>query len=547
MNLYVERPNARASRAKVSAAETLACAWPAWLLAAACLLPYLNKAFLIDDPWFLTMSRQIIAHPLHPMDFQACWNTISYCAKAYVMTSGNSLMGYVLVPTVLAGAHEWMAHLTQLVLVLIAVLAMTSLILRFGWDRWHATAGALLLVAIPPFLPMASTAMPDILASTVALVAMERLAAWKAEQNWSHGAAAAIALGLAGFARSHLALLLPLAAFFLIESIGASEILEQIRRKFWLWTPVFAGFGILLTLVFTVREHNLAINPPPAVTGPAHILPNLFAYLAYFLVPLPLAACWLANRFKSGEPVFAFSLLVVAAIFLFFLLSFAGVMLLGLLGARVLADLIFHAVKRRDPSHLFLILWLLLPLPIVYYSHLPMKYVLPCVPAVILLCFRLLDGLSARLARAFTFVLIATGTAYSLLILHADAEFANFGRDALYCLIEPHVAAGERVWFPGQYWSYWYAPLAGGTLTFPGGPQPGPGDLLVTDSLADSSGFYRPLDRFPHRTLVQVIYHKYRFGRTMGAGIGLYSNGSGFWLWGFGESPDDRFELWRID
>ncbi len=96
-------------------------------------------------------------------------------------------MGYVLVPTVLTGAHEWMAHLTQLVLVWIAVVAMTSLIFRFGWDRWHATAGALLLVAIPPFLPMASTAMPDILATALALVAMERLAAWKAEAEMEPG------------------------------------------------------------------------------------------------------------------------------------------------------------------------------------------------------------------------------------------------------------------------------------------------------------------------------------------------------------------------
>ena len=167
------------------------------------------------------MARQIVNHPTHPMNFDICWNTIEGCTKAYEMTPGNSLMGYVLVPTVLGGAHEWMAHLTQLVLVWIAVVAMTSLVFRLGWDRWHATVGALLLVAIPPFLPMASTAMPDILATAVALVAMERLAAWKAEQTWSQGAAAAIALGLAGFARSHLALLLPLAAFFLLDSINS--------------------------------------------------------------------------------------------------------------------------------------------------------------------------------------------------------------------------------------------------------------------------------------------------------------------------------------
>src|SRR5260370_11209577 len=141
----------------------LACAWPALLLATVCLLPFLNKPFLIDDPHFLTMARQIVKHPTHPMDFNICWNLGLSCTQAYALTPGNSLMGYVLVPTVLTGTHEWAAHLTQLVLVWIAVVAMTSLVLRFGWKRQHAIVGALLLVAIPPFLPMASTAMPQIL------------------------------------------------------------------------------------------------------------------------------------------------------------------------------------------------------------------------------------------------------------------------------------------------------------------------------------------------------------------------------------------------
>ena len=65
----------------VSAAAVLACAWPALLLATVCLLPYLNKAFLIDDPWFLTMSQEIVQRPMHPMDFEICWNTLRMWAK----------------------------------------------------------------------------------------------------------------------------------------------------------------------------------------------------------------------------------------------------------------------------------------------------------------------------------------------------------------------------------------------------------------------------------------------------------------------------------
>jgi hypothetical protein len=521
---------------KVSVFAVLACAWPSLLLATACLLPFLNKPFSVDDPHFLTMAQQIVKHPLHPMDFDICWDTVENCTKAYVLTPGNALMGYVLVPTVLTGAHEWMAHLTQLLLVWIAVLAMTSLILRFGWDRGHAIVGALLLVAIPPFLPMANTAMPDVLATAVALVAMERLAAWKAEQKWGQGAAAAIALGLAGFARSHLALLLPLAAFFLLDSINPREILAQVRRKFWLFAPVFAGSALLLAIIVTVREHNLAINPPPVVTGSRYIPMNLFSYLLYFAFPLPLAACWLANRFRTRRLLVVFILFSVGSLLWLMRWNQPFALFLAILGCGALVSLSVEAWKRRDHFGLFLMLWILIPLPIVYYIHLPIKYLLPCLPAVILVCFRLMEGFSVRVARIAAVALIAASTGYSLLILHSDAKFAQFGRDAMYRLISPHVAAGEKVWFGGQYWSYWYAPLAGATLTFSGGPQPKPGDLLVV-GLFGGGGAHSPLERFPHRTLVEAISQNHRYGR-------IYN---GLWLWGFGDSENDRYELWRID
>jgi hypothetical protein len=544
-NLKAEIAKDLVAQQAMPASGVFACALPALLLATVCLLPYLNKPFLIDDPHFLTMAQQIVKHPTHPMDFNICWNTIEDCTKAYNLTPGNALMGYVLVPTVITGAHEWVAHLTQLVLVWIAVVAMTSLTLRFGWDRKYAIAGALLLVAIPPFLPMASTAMPDILATALALVAVERLAAWKAEQKWSQGLVAALALGLAGYARSHLALLLPLAAFFLLDSVHPREILGQVRRRPWLWIPVAVGTGLLLAIIVSVREHNLAINPPPVVLIQRRMLNNLYAYLLYFAFPIPLAACWLANRLKVGR-LWTVSMVLAVAITPW-LLGWASSLILFLvvLGLSALASLFFEAARRGDQMGLFLMLWVLIPLPIIYYSHLPMKYLLPCMPAVILLCLRLLDGVSVPFARAAASVLIVASTCYSLLILHSDAEFASIGRDAMYRLVAPHVAAGERVWYPGQYWSFWYAPLAGATLTFAGGPQPKPGDLLVVDVYA--AGDHSPLNRFPHRTLVETITYKYRFGRTMGAGKGLYANGSGYWLWGFGESDKDRFELWRID
>ena len=520
----------------------LSSAWPAVLLATACLVPFLNKAFLIDDPHFLAMSRQILKHPLHPMDFDICWNVVDRCMKAYELTPGNTLMGYALVPTVLAGPAEWIAHVTQLVFASFAIVAMTSLALRLGWDKNHAVTGALLLVAIPPFLPMASTAMPDVLATATALVAIERLVAWRAERRWHQALSATIALGLAGIARAHLVLLLPLAAFFLIESLYPREILRQVRREAWLWVPVIAGSTILIAVILVTRERSLGLYPPSIFTGTQNIPRNLLSYAVYFCFPLPLGAVWVASRWNTRPQRVVCALLTGA---------FVGRLIPGRLsgflagfGFSVLVDLLMESWEKCDQPGAFLMFWMLIPLPIVYYGHLPIKYLLPCMPAVILTCFRLAESVRPRMARAGSAVLILAATIYSVLILRSDAEFAEFGRTAMTELTRPHTAAGETVWYAGNFSAYWYAPLNGARLYVVGTSEPKSGDLLV---VGIREGGQETLAHFPKRRLLAAVSHKYRFGRTMFEGKGLYGNTLGNWLWGFGDSDDDRYELWKID
>jgi len=526
-----------------SVAVVLASAWPALLLATACLLPFVNKAFVIDDPYFLAMARQILKHPLHPMDFDICWNLVDRCTKAYELTPGNTLMGYVLVPTVLGGSVEWIAHVTQLVFVSVAIVAMTSLVLRLGWSRRHAITGAFLLVAIPPFLPMASTAMPDVLATAAALVAIERLLAWRAERLWHQGLVAAIALGLAGIARAHLALLVPLAAFFLIESLRPRQILFQLRRDVRLWIPVLAGGAALIVIILATRERSFGLDPPSLFSGRQNISRNLLSYVLYFCFPLPLAAVWAASRWSTRPQRVVCALLTA---------DFVGALAPGRLsgflagfGFSVLVDLLTESWEKCDQPGAFLMFWLLIPLPAVYYGHLPIKYLLPCMPAVILTCFRLAESVRPRMARAGSVVLILAATIYSLLILRSDAEFAEFGRTAMTELIRPRTAAGETVWYGGNFSAYWYAPLNGARLYVVGTSEPKSGDLLVVGIREE--GGRETLAHFPKRRLLAEVAHKYRFGRTMFVGKGLYTNIHGNWLWGFGDSDDDRYELWKIE
>jgi hypothetical protein len=522
----------------VTTKTVLVCAWPALVLATVCLLPFLNKAFTIDDPEFLGIAQQVLKSPLHPTNFDICWNLVPYCMKLYQITPGNTLMGYALVPTVLGGAAEWMAHTTQLVFVWVAILAMSSFVLRMGWSKGHSIAGALLLVAIPPLLPMASTAMPDVLALAIGLVGMERLAAWKDERKWHQGMAAGLALGLAGIARPHLVLLLPLGAFFLLESMKPREILLQIRRSPWLWVPVVTGGLVLVTVILATRERGLLLTFPAVYSGREHIRVNLRSYLLFLCFPLPLAACWAAVQW--GPRRTALTILAATAVALL-----VGItqLILVLIGGYVLADLLWEAWNNQDREGLFLGLWLLVPLPIVYYGHLPIKYLLPCMPALILTCFRLGSAVPKWIVRTAGVLLIVGGVTYSLLILRSDAEFANFGRDALNALIRPHVVAGEKVWFANQFSANWYAPLAGAELMIPSIREPKRGDLVAVGIY---EGGTETLKTFPSSTLVQARTHKYRFGRTRGEGAGLYTNYFGNWLWTFRSGENERYELWKL-
>ena len=63
---------------------------------------------------------------------------------------------------------------------------------------------------------------------------------------------------------------------------------------------------------------------------------------------------------------------------------------LTLIGGYVLGNLLWDTWKSRNRESLFRCLVAAGSLPIVYYGHLPIKYLLPAIPAIIILrCFRL--------------------------------------------------------------------------------------------------------------------------------------------------------------
>src|SRR5947209_19508338 len=103
----------QAAAPKQSSATLFRLALPGILAALVCLLPFINKAWTSDDEMFVLSARQILQSPLQPMSFERCWYPLEPCGTIVALVgagSAQSLLGYLLVPVVLAGGMEWVAN-----------------------------------------------------------------------------------------------------------------------------------------------------------------------------------------------------------------------------------------------------------------------------------------------------------------------------------------------------------------------------------------------------------------------------------------------------
>ena len=531
-------------------------ALPGLLLAALCLLPFLNKAYTIDDPAFLLEARQILRTPLHPWSFPFCWNGNETCLEQAGNLGANvheGLMGYLLVSVTLAGGPEWLAHLLQMILVGLVVVEMVWLAVRLGLGETEAAFAGLLIVAIAPVLSMASTAMPDVLALALGLGGMERLQAWKDDRHWRQGVVAGLALGLAPYARPHTALFLPLAAVWLLDELKIRAALDQLRKHLRLWWPILLAGLVFVGVSFLTRMKG-GSNEQDRLIGTSNAIPNILTFFHYLSFPIPLTAGWVLMRpRKAGILLVPIGILVVAVWFMKSAygetlppqVGFVGLLQIApiLAGGAMLIDIINTNLRAGDKMGLLLSLWILMPLPAVIYFHFPLKYLMAVLPAIILIMIRLLSPLRRQRAFLAHAVIVVLCAGYSLLLLEADADFAEYGRRASAELIAPRVAAGEKVWFSGQWGFYWYAQEAGARVTKPGEPGPNPGELLAVGLL---EGGDAALKRFPNRELIDSRSYDSPHGRTMGYGAGLYSNYYGLLPWRWNPAATNQYQLWRV-
>jgi hypothetical protein len=524
---------------------------PGVLVAVLVLVPFRDKAFTIDDHVFMFLAEHATVEPLRPTGFEMVWGDV----PGRMHLASGPVMAWLLVPSVLAGGAEWVAHGVQLALLALAVFGTVALGLRLGLAAPWAMGAGFLLASTPAALAMAGTAMPDVPAMALGVIGIERLVAWRQERRAHQAVLAVLFLGLAPLARPHLVLLLGIGGLLL----AAPSASATPRFRLLDWLPLAAAPVLTAAIALAVRDPHpaaagiVAATASVSSTAIARIAPNAIAFPIHWVLALPLAIPWILLRPRSVAarwPAFAVAAGGALLVLPVKARSLVLASLVGI-GVAVLWDVGVDAWRRRDLTRLALGLWLLVALAALPYPHLPAKYLLASAPAAAILVAHQLGVAERARARALLGVVCAAGIALGIAILRADAAFAGLGRRAAAELIAPNVAAGHRVWFAGHWGFQWYAEKAGGrplTLT---APHPVAGDLVVTSRNSEPGRAILAMlaERYPRKTHLARIEASEPGGRIMDRKLraGFYSQDWGYLPWAWGRTVLDTFDLWRID
>jgi hypothetical protein len=240
---------------------------PALILAAAVVLPFLRKAFTIDDVTFLLQAQHVLADPLHPTAFDMVFQGYRIRLSNELVT--GPIMAYLLVPAILMGGSESVAHLTQLIVLLAGICATAALAMRLGLTVWQASQAALLVAGTPTVLAMTATAMPDVVAMTFTVLGLERLLAWVQSRRTSTAIVTFSLLALGILSRPHVILVLLAAAWWLLPATasGIGEWRERTKVRCQAVWPLLGALALALAVTYFTRDprSGTALHKPPCV------------------------------------------------------------------------------------------------------------------------------------------------------------------------------------------------------------------------------------------------------------------------------------------
>ncbi len=532
-------------------------------------LPFLNKAFHIDDAEFLIISHILAWNPLRtaPVDYVTYGQLIRGALPAFEMTHPVLIPYLIKAVSGIFGEREIVLHL---VFLLFPALALWSVVtLNRMWFSGSGSAGrivALFLCTLPVFLVSAHTIMTDVPTIAFILLAMAMFSLFAEKGSTVHAYWGGAALCLAVFTsyqslffvlplfiylvvkrrfgiHGALSLLMPAAAllvWFLLlyhtydifplikgggTGVGDSHILRIIRGSMDYENSYYRGISILSF----IGAAMLFITPAYCILSTSRV-----KLLAAFMVLFSLGYVAM-TKYPEYSVLEKMSLAALVAL---------GLMSLGI--ACSVARRSFGDSGRRGVA-ILLLLWIFLVLT---YSMLLLpfaaaRHILPVFPPLVML---LVNGIAWEKSRGAQ--IVVTSALFCSMLFGAASAFSDYTYAGTYREIADDVKSirtGNQVWYIGKWGMEYYMDKAGGRYLLGSSNEPRQGDLIV---IPEMPRFWDPslplqerLDLYAEKICVSPLPLRLFNGRSA---AGFYSSGWGLLPFAFSSQPDEVFGIYRV-
>lgn len=453
--------------------QTIKKFYPEWLLAfltGILLVPFLSKAFHMDDPLFIWTAKQILLHPFDYFDFEKNW--YGFIQPMHEINQNPPLVSYyqALIGS-LFGWNEWVMHAAFLLPAMAVSVGVYYLAKDFCKNSLFVS---LFFIAMPGFLVSATNVMSDI---PMLACYIWSIVYWKKglkSNSWKFLALSALLASVAALTKYFAITLVPLLLVYsLLQKQGRGLTL------LWLLLPVVAlslyqinsltlyGHGLfadaasysLYHAPCLTTEKSMEVIITPLLKGLCFLggamLPALFLFpllypskiklLLWILLPLICYFLWLLPK-QNWDLALQESLFIV-------------------LGAHILSWTLLDLWNNRN-SDSFLLAALTFG-TFIFSSELNwsvnIRTMLPLIPPVTILLFRRLERKSDPTIPFLLFLCaLIAGAVLTLTITYADFHQANIQKNAAEEIMQEYKHSKSKVYFFGHWGFQYYMELFGG-------------------------------------------------------------------------------------
>jgi len=406
------------------------------VVAVVSLLPFLDKAFHVDDYSYLRSARQIVENPLKPYDFQINWR--GTYEPAWKMMNKPPLVPYYLALGIrLFGESERALHATFLIFPAIAGVALYFIARRYvNSPIWPA----LMFVVCPASLVSSTNVMLDGPSLSLYLTAIALFLSAVDRRSESFFILSGIVAGMACLANYVCLSLLPLLAAYLMLCQ------HDLRSRLWYLLIPFTMFALWCLHGWYWHGEIGILTAAGLHAGgadQAYLYPSLIALMTFIggcVFPLTVLAPFYVRRW--GQLAFAVgSSALVGLVLLFFgrsltanriPISAVGV-LFGMLfsfGASTVAyEIVRHVVSHYNAGRALLSIWfggIAMFLVFINWT-VAARFILFLAPPALLVAVHALDIhiKSRRYAHGISVVAVVLSLTLSLALAQSDTRWAN--------------------------------------------------------------------------------------------------------------------------